>query len=130
MHLPYRVLLDRLQLPEEGDDQRQSSVSCDLSHIHALCQHASHQALRAVLALYTHSHRCPGHVDVHIGLLLGVVAALHGGPPQLVVCRDTDQPIRLRLPDRQGAELALGVLDACSLLCSQRVPIIVDPTGQ
>lgn len=88
----------------------------------------SHQALRAVLALYAHSHGCPGHVDVHVGLLLGVVAALHGGSPQLVVRRDADQPIRLRLHDRDGAELALGALDACSLLCSGRLPIVVDPT--
>lgn len=88
---------------------------------------AHHQALRAVLALYTHSHGCPGHVDVHVGLLLGVVAALDGGRPQLVVHRDTDQPIRLRLHDRESVELALGALDACSLLCSQRLPTVVDP---
>lgn len=87
-----------------------------------------HQALRAVLALYAHSRGCPDHVDVHVGLLLDVVAALDGGSPKLVVRRDTDQPIRLRLHDRDGAEVALGALDACSLLCSGRVPIVVDPT--
>lgn len=61
-----------------------------------------------------------------VGLLLQTVETLAGAPPRLVVRPGADPPLWLRLPD---AEVALGILDACCLLCSQRLTIAIEETG-
>lgn len=84
---------------------------------------AAHHALGPLLTLHGHHHRCFGHVDVGVGLLLRTVDVLAGSLPRLVVRPEADPPLWLRLPD---AEIALTTLDACCLLCSQRLPIALD----
>ncbi len=85
---------------------------------------AAQQALGPLLAVHAHRPGCPGHLDVGVGLLLRTVQTLTGSPPRLVVLPDADPPVRLRVP---GADVALGPLDACCLLCSQQLAVAVDP---
>lgn len=87
---------------------------------------ASHQALPAVLALHAHGRSCPGRADVHVGLLLRATAVLGCRSPHLVVRPHADPPVVLRFPGADAAEVTLGTLDVCCLLCSCRLPITLE----
>ncbi|MEX0659227.1 MAG: hypothetical protein WD080_08840 [Egibacteraceae bacterium] len=90
---------------------------------------AAHQALPAVLALHAHGRTCPGQTDVHVGLRVRTLDVLGAGPPQLVVRADANPAVVLRIGGTAGTDVALGTLDACSLLCSGRLPVTVEPAG-